>query len=211
MSIDEQRERMVSEQLAARGIVDPRVLAACLRVPRHVFVPEAAQDQAYADHPVSIGGGQTISQPFMVALMTQSLRLQGHERVLEVGTGSGYQLAILSELALEAYSVERLPELASLAAARLERLGCLNAHVNVSDGWAGWPAVAPYDGIVVTAAADRIPEALIAQLGEGGRLVMPVGSRDAQTLLRVEKRGGRLQTEQLTSCVFVPLVGGEGA
>ena len=211
MNLDEQRQRMVREQLAGQGITDPRVLAACLRVPRHLFVPEISQHEAYADHAVPIGGGQTISQPFMVALMTQLLRLQGHERVLEVGTGSGYQLAILAELALEVHSVERLPELASAAAERMERLGSLNARINVGDGWAGWPAAAPYDGIVVTAGAGRIPEALVEQLGEGGRLVMPVGSRESQMLLRAEKYQGRLRTEQITGCVFVPLIGGEGA
>lgn len=210
MAFEEPRRRMVREQLELRGITDPRLLEAFHRVPRHLFVPPEQQAQAYEDHPVPIGAGQTISQPYMVALMVQLLKLQGHERVLEIGTGSGYQLAILAELSLEAYSVERLPELASGALRRLERLGCLNVHISPGNGSLGWPEHAPYDGIVVAAGSPRIPPPLIEQLADGGRLVIPVGSPQTQTLMLAEKRAGRVRVTALTQCVFVPLVGEHG-
>lgn len=207
---EEQRRQMVQEQLEARGIVEKRLLKAFLTVPRHEFVPSEMRSQAYGDHPLPIGAGQTISQPYIVALMVQLLRLQGHERVLEIGTGSGYQLAILGHLALEAYSVERLPQLAEQAVRRLERVGYLNVHVTVGDGSAGWPDHAPYDAIVVAAGAPNIPRPLVEQLVDGGRLAIPVGSVQVQTLTLIEKHGGMLQQQAVTSCVFVPMVGRYG-
>ena len=210
MGFEEQRRLMVVEQLQARGISEARVLSAFLKVPRHLFVPEAFQHEAYADHPIPIGAGQTISQPYMVALMTQLLRLQGHERVLEIGTGSGYQLAILAELALEVYSVERLPELAEQALHRLNALGYLNVHITTGNGSIGWPTHAPYEGIIVTAAAPQVPKPLVDQLANHGRLVIPIGTPTAQTLTLVEKQGPDLQIKEVTGCVFVPLVGEHG-
>ncbi len=207
---DEQRQRMVREQLEGRGISNPRVLAAFLKVPRHVFVPEKLQHEAYADHPIPIGGGQTISQPYMVALMTQLTRLQGHERVLEIGTGSGYQLAILAELALEVYSVERVPELASQALHRVSDLGYLNVKMTSGNGSVGWPEYAPYDAIVITAAAPKIPQPLLDQLADGGRLVIPIGAPDSQTLVLAEKQQQRVHVKEITRCVFVPLIGEHG-
>ena len=210
MTFDEQRRRMVAEQLQARGITDERVLAAFLKVPRHVFVPEASQAEAYADHPLPIEGDQTMSQPYIVALMTQLLRLQGHERVLEVGTGSGYQMAILAELALEVYSVERLAVLAEKARARLQQLGYVNVHVTTADGSLGRPESGPYDGILITAGAPEVPVPLVEQLAEGGRFVIPLGGAQAQMLTLFEKRAGHLMRQEITGCVFVPLRGRYG-
>ena len=201
---------MVTGQLQLRGITDARVLEAFLKIPRHEFVPPEFQGEAYADHPIPIGNRQTISQPYMVALMTQWLRLQGHERVLEIGTGSGYQLAVLAQVALEVYSVERVPELAQQAVERLHRHGHLNVHVTTGDGSLGWPDEAPYEGIVVTAGTPKIPDALVEQLAEEGRLVIPVGSAQAQMLTLVHKHAGQLTVKEITSCVFVPLVGEQG-
>ena len=211
MAFEEERERMVVEQLQARGLAEPRLLEAFRAVPRHLFVPEELQAQAYTDHPLPIGAGQTISQPYMVALMTQCLRLQGHERVLEIGTGSGYQAAILATLALEVFTVERIPDLARTVSERLTRLGYPNIHVTTGNGSLGWLEHAPYDAILVTAAAPEIPQPLTDQLAEGGRLVLPVGPQDApQMLVQVEKRRGTLHRRDITSCVFVPLVGEQG-
>mgnify|MGYP001594965979 CR=1 FL=1 len=210
MAFEELRRRMVQEQLELRGISDPRLLEAFRRVPRHLFVPPEQQAQAYEDHPIPIGAGQTISQPYMVALMVQLLKLQGHERILEVGTGSGYQLAILAELALEVYSIERLPELAAGALRRLEELGFLNVHISSGNGSLGWPEHAPYDGVVVAAGSPGIPQPLVDQLVDGGRLVIPVGSPQTQTLTLAEKRSGQVRLTALTQCVFVPLVGEHG-
>ncbi len=210
MTFDDARRQMVLEQLQRRGITDSRTLAAFLNVPRHAFVPPEFEGEAYADHPIPIGGGQTISQPFMVALMTQVLRLQGHERVLELGTGSGYQMAILAELALEVYSVERLPDLAEQARQRLERLGYLNVHLTTGNGTLGWPEFAPYEAILVAAGAPHLPHPLIDQLADPGRLVIPLGTPQAQTLTLVEKRAGSLIRTPMVSCVFVPLVGEHG-
>jgi protein-L-isoaspartate(D-aspartate) O-methyltransferase len=209
-TFERERLRMVHEQLLGRGITDERVIAAFRKVPRHLFVPKELQDEAYADHPLPIGSGQTISQPYIVALMTQLLRLQGHERVLEIGAGSGYQTAILAELALEVFSVERLPELTRTLADRLTHLGYFNVRVTSGNGSLGWPEHAPYDGIIVTAAAPHIPAPLAAQLAEGGRMALPIGPHHAQVLIAAEKRTGTLHTKEITSCVFVPLIGDHG-
>ncbi len=210
MTFDAQRTRMVEDQLKGRGITDPRVLAAFRKVPRHQFVPEGLAREAYADRPLPIEGGQTISQPYMVALMTSRLRLQGHERVLEIGTGSGYQTALLAELALEVFSVERLPELLAAANTRLEGLGCLNVHLTPGNGSLGWPEHAPYDAIIVAAASPDIPPPLLEQLAEGGRMILPVGGPSAQTLVEAEKRAGAVRRVEIAGCVFVPLVGQHG-
>ena len=204
------RERMVNTQIAARGIRDPRVLAAMRKVPRHLFVDEALKDQAYGDYPLPIGEGQTISQPYIVALMTEALELKGPEKVLEVGTGSGYQAAILAELARWVYSIERYPSLAQRAKRILEKLGYHNVIIKVGDGTKGWPEAAPFDAIIVTAAGPKIPEPLIAQLKDGGRLVMPVGDEWSQYLIKVTKKGDELIKENLGAVRFVKLVGEYG-
>ena len=207
---DRLRLRMVERQIKGRGVRDKRVLEAMRKVPRHLFLPPEKADQAYEDHPVSIGRGQTISQPYMVALMTEALELRGDEKVLEIGTGSGYQTAILAELAREVYSVERIPELADEARTRLEDLGYTNVHIRVGNGTLGWPEEAPFDAILVTAGAPKVPKSLKAQLADGGRLVIPVGSEFHQVLYRIRRRGDEFLEEPLTSCVFVPLIGEEG-
>ncbi len=204
------RERMVETQIAARGIKDPRVLAAMRKVPRHLFVDEALKDQAYGDYPLPIGEGQTISQPYIVALMTEALELKGPEKVLEVGTGSGYQAAILAELARWVYSIERYPSLAHRAKRILEKLGYNNVIIKVGDGTKGWPEAAPFDAIIVTAAGPKIPEPLIEQLKDGGRLVMPVGDEWSQYLIKVTKKGDKLYKENLGAVRFVKLVGEYG-
>jgi protein-L-isoaspartate(D-aspartate) O-methyltransferase len=204
------RQQMVDSQLARRGIQDPRILAAMARVPRHRFVPEPQQAQAYADHPLSIGGGQTISQPYIVARMTELLRLAGPERVLEVGTGSGYQTAVLAELAREVYTIEALSALADRAERTLRALGYTGVHVRAGDGTLGWPEAAPFNRIIVTAAGPSVPPPLVDQLAEGGRLVMPVGSAAAQVLHILDKREGRGQVTTDCDCVFVKLVGRHG-
>jgi len=169
------RAKMVETQIAARGVRDPRVLAAMRKVPRHMFVEPAARGEAYEDHPVPIGNNQTISQPYIVALMTELLELPPHARVLEIGTGSGYQSAVLGEIAAEVYSIEILPDLAQAAADKLKELGYANVEVRAGDGYRGWPEHAPFDGIIVTAAPERIPQPLVDQLSVGGRMVIPVG------------------------------------
>lgn len=204
------RLRMVERQIRARGVRDDKVLEAMKKVPRHLFVPRDLVEEAYEDHPLSIGKGQTISQPYMVALMTEALELEGDEKVLEVGTGSGYQTAILAELSREVYSIERIPELAWEAKRRLEDLGYSNVHIKVGNGTLGWPERAPFDAIIVTAGAPKVPEPLKAQLAEGGRLVIPVGSEFHQILYRIRRRGDKFSEEALTSCVFVLLIGEEG-
>ncbi len=210
MAFETERERMVDLQLKARGLADRRLLAAFRKVPRHAFLPPELQRDAYADHPLPIGSGQTISQPYMIALMISRLKLQGHERVLEIGSGSGYQTAILAELALEVYSVERLPELLSGVKARLDALGCLNTHLAIADGSMGWPEHAPYDAILVSAAAPEIPRPLLEQLQDPGRMVVPVGPADGQMLTEVEKRQGSVRQTGIAGCVFVPLLGHDG-
>jgi len=206
-----QRAHMIRAHLQARSITSPRVLEAFGRVPRERFVPEAARSRAYGDHALSIGHGQTISQPYMVAVMTQALELAGGERVLEVGTGSGYQAAVLAELAREVWSVERIPELADQATDLLADLGYANVHVRAGDGTLGWPEEAPFDAIVVTAGAPASPQTLLAQLAPGGgRLVVPVGDRDLQYLEIVERRATEYVTRRSIGCRFVPLLGAEG-
>jgi protein-L-isoaspartate(D-aspartate) O-methyltransferase len=204
------RSEMVARQIRARGIISPRLLDAMSTVARHEFVPAAAQASAYSDEPLPIGGGQTISQPFMVALMTNALQLSGTERVLEIGGGCGYQAAVLSLLAQEVIVVELQPALARAARERLARLSYGNVRVQEGDGSLGWPAGAPYDAILVSAAAPAIPPPLLEQLAEGRRLVIPVGGPDRQDLVRIIKRSGGLAQESLCSCRFVPLLGRHG-
>lgn len=204
------REAMVRDQIRARGIVSPRLLEAMLAVPRHEFVPEGYAELAYGDQPLPIGEGQTISQPFMVAAMLEALELTGGERVLEIGTGSGYQAALLARLAREVYTIETIAALAEAALERLERLGFSNVAVRVGDGTLGWPEKAPFDGIVVSAAAPRIPPPLLEQLAEGGRLVIPVGDERQQELWQVRRRGDQFPSQTLHYCRFVPLVGRYG-
>lgn len=207
----ERRAQMIRGQLESRGVGDVRVLQAMGRVPRERFVPPAARPRAYADHALAIAHGQTISQPYMVAIMTEALGLTGVEKVLEIGTGSGYQCAVLAELAREVWTVERVPELARDAAALLQALGYGNVHVRSGDGSLGWPDEAPYDAILVTAATPALPASLLRQLDEnGGRLVAPVGNRDLQHLEVVERRGADLSARRSIGCRFVPLVGDEG-
>ncbi len=207
----EVRETMVRHQIESRGIQDQRVLAAMRKVPRHEFVPVSKQREAYEDRPLEIGSGQTISQPYIVAKMTELLALTPDSRVLEVGTGSGYQAAVLAELASEVVSVERFEELAGVAQARLEALEYGNVTVVVGDGTLGCRERAPYDGILVTAAAPQLPEALRSQLAIGGRLVCPVGSRDLQQLKIVVRKGeAEFDEHESIRCMFVPLMGREG-
>lgn len=204
-----QRVHMVRTQLLERGIRDPRVLNAMLEVPRHEFVPVTLRSEAYEDRPLPIGSGQTISQPYIVAVMLQYLAVQLTDRVLEVGTGSGYVTALLSRMCAEVYSIERYAELSRSARAVMDRLGYSNVKMIVGDGTRGLPECAPFDAILVSAAAQEIPSALFAQLREGGRLVVPVGSPTTQELQLVRKAGGKSEVEHLEGCRFVPLVGGE--
>jgi len=199
---------MVEEQLRRRGISDTRVLAAMKEVPREAFVPESQRHNAYVDGALPLSHGQTISQPLMVAMSLEALKLRGDETVLEVGAGSGYQAAVLSKLAKKVVGVEIIPELVANARRVIESLGIDNVELHVGDGRKGWPAGAPYDGIVVAAAAEEVPDALVEQLEEGGRLVIPVGGRWGQALQACRKREGRLEAEELCRCVFVPLVYG---
>lgn len=207
---EKQRQRMVVEQISRRGLNEPRLLSAMRTVPRHLFVPSEYRSSAYEDGPLPIGFGQTISQPYIVALMTNLLQLQGNERVLEVGTGSGYQAAILSKLAQEVHTIELLPELAESAAKLLAELGMDNVHIHVGDGSLGWPDNAPYAGILVAAAAPQAPRALLEQLADGGRLVIPVGGRGFQELEVWERKGGRYVSSNVLSVAFVPLRGEQG-
>ena len=204
------RNMMIEEQLVPRGIVDAKVLAAMRKIPRHLFIPGKSLENAYGDYPLPVGEGQTISQPYMVALMTQSLELAGGEKVLEIGTGSGYQSAILAEIAKEIYSVERFESLAQEARSLLDGLGYKNVKITVSDGTEGWSEFAPYDGIIVTAGAPSIPGPLVEQLAEGGRLVIPVGGAFSQELVLVRMTDGETSEEYICGCTFVPLVGKYG-
>lgn len=207
VSYEVARHRMVEEQLLDRNIRDPRVLDAMRNVPRHSFVPLEHRGLAYVDSPLPIGSGQTISQPYIVALMTQLLELKGKEKVLEVGTGSGYQAAVLAYLAHQVYTIERHADLARYASRILGDLGCDNVHVVVGDGSRGLPEHAPYDAILVTAAAPRVPKALRDQLEDGGRLVLPVGARGNQALERWVRSGDEFENEVITAVAFVPLLG----
>ncbi len=204
---ERQRQRMVEHQIRKRGVRSCRVLAAMEKIPRHRFVPENSYDQAYEDSPLSIGKGQTISQPYMVAVMTECAAPEPDDRVLEVGTGSGYQTAILAELVREVYSIERIPELAERAEGLLSRLGYENVSIRVGDGSEGWSEKAPFDAIIVTAGAPEIPDPLVEQLEVGGRLVIPIGSAHHQTLCTVKKERNRIRKEEGTGCIFVPLIG----
>ncbi len=209
-SYAEERERMVAKQLMARGISDERVLEAMRTVPRHAFVPIDLVEHAYDDKPLNIGGGQTISQPYMVALMTELLSLRPTDRVLEVGTGSGYHAAVLAFLAAEVVTVERRPVLAEQARERLAELGYANIVVYVSDGTLGWEPAAPYDAILVTAGAPAVPEPLCRQLELGGRLVCPVGTRETQRLVVARCTEEGIAQSESIPCIFVPLIGQEG-
>lgn len=204
------RLKMVEEQIVTRGIKDFRVIEAMKKVPRHLFVEEALQGQAYSDHPLPIGEKQTISQPYMVALMTEALLLKGKEKVLEIGTGSGYQTAILAELAEKVFSIERIRSLAIRARELLYRLGYYNFEIKIFDGTLGWVEESPFDAIIVTAGAPDIPQSLVDQLAMGGRLVIPVGDAYAQELIRVTKREEGLKKEELGGCRFVKLIGKYG-
>jgi protein-L-isoaspartate(D-aspartate) O-methyltransferase len=204
------RERMVSNQLIPRGIKDERVLDAMRTVPRHLFIPSDLRYMAYADAPLPIGNRQTISQPYIVALMTELLELNGMERVLEIGTGSGYQAAILAALTKTVYTVERISELAQHSLKVFQELGIKNIQIFERDGSSGLPEFAPFDAIIVTAAAPKVPSPLQEQLAENGRLVLPVGSRDGQILERWRKKGNKLQSEHIAPVAFVPLVGDFG-
>lgn len=200
---------MVAEQIAAprRAVRDPRVLEAMRQVPRHAFVPAALQAEAYADRPLPIGYGQTISQPYVVAFMTEQLALQPGECVLEIGTGSGYQAAVLAELAREVRSIEIVPELAERASRDLARLGYTNVFVRAGDGYQGWPEAAPFDAIIVTCAPDHVPQPLLDQLREGGRMIIPVGDQGSQSLHVLRKTGGRVEERAVLPVRFVPMTG----
>lgn len=204
------RHEMVRRQLRARGIVDPRVLNAMEKIPRERFVPPDSMDQAYADRALCIGCEQTISQPYIVALMTEALELGGGETVLEIGTGSGYQTAILAELAREVFSIERLAPLAEQSRKTLDELDYHNVTIRVGDGTLGWPERAPFARIIVTAMAAECPPALFAQLAEGGILVIPLGERESQTLEAIRKVEGRKHSTSIAGCRFVPLIGEQG-
>jgi protein-L-isoaspartate(D-aspartate) O-methyltransferase len=201
------RKRMVEEILVARGIADPLVLGAMAKVPRHLFVEEALWNHAYGDHSLPIGERQTISQPYVVALMTQSLELKGMERVLEIGTGSGYQTAVLAEIVCHVFSVERIPRLARQARVVLDRLGYSNTAIKVGDGWHGWRENGPFDAILVTAASKCVPERLLEQLVDEGVLVVPLWCGSSQELYRIRRKaGGSMEKENLGPCRFVEMI-----
>lgn len=204
------RENMVEQQLVPRGINDSFVLKVMKTVERHAFVPKEFLDSAYGDHPLPIGEGQTISQPYIVALMTQSLRLKDKEKVLEIGTGSGYQTAILAELSSWVYSIERIPSLAERAQKTLSELGYANIEIKVGDGSLGWEENAPYEAIIITASCPGKPKTLLNQLAENGRLIAPIGETFGQVLTLFEKRNNLITVQEICGCVFVPLVGKEG-
>jgi len=202
--------RMVSNQIESRGVTDRRVLDACRKVPRYRFVEDALKGQAYNDHPLPIGSGQTISQPFIVALMTEALELSGTERVLEVGTGSGYQTAVLAELSDHVYSIERIEKLAKRSKNLLEELGYTNVSIKINDGTQGWREHAPFDAIIVTAASPDVPSPLVDQLADGGRLVIPVGGRISQELVKITRVGNGTKRTHMGDCRFVKLIGEHG-
>lgn len=202
-----ERDRMVKRQLAWRGIDDPRVLAAMGQVRREEFVPEPIRDRSYFDRPLPIGYDQTISQPFMVALMTQQLQVKPGEKVLEIGTGSGYQAAVLHSLGAQVFSIEIVAPLAKRAAATLQRLGYNNVHIKIGDGYQGWPEYAPFDAVIVTCAPEKVPARLVEETKEGGRIIIPVGAAGAQKLYLLEKKKGRLQQRSILPVRFVPMTG----
>jgi protein-L-isoaspartate(D-aspartate) O-methyltransferase len=204
------RNRMVDDQIVARGIKDPKVVAAMRKVPRHLFVEEALQSQAYSDYPLPIGEKQTISQPYIVALMTEALRLTGKEKVLEIGAGSGYQAAVLAEIAEKVFSIERIRSLGIRARELLFKLGYVNFELKISDGTQGWLEESPFDAIIVTAGAPDIPQPLIDQLVIGGRLVIPVGDAYSQDLYRITRMQEGVEKEDLGGCRFVKLIGKHG-
>lgn len=205
------RKRMVEEQLIPGGVYDPRVLKTMGKVPRHRFVEKGLEDQAYLDRPLKIGSGQTISQPLIVGVMTQALALKGNEKILEIGTGCGYQTVILAQLAKEVFTVERIRDLSLRARKILYRFGCeKNVHFKIGDGTLGWPDHAPYDAVIVTAAGPEVPRALQNQLGEGGRMIIPVGSEENQQLYLLWREKGEIRSQVLSACRFVKLVGEEG-
>ncbi|HID97241.1 MAG TPA: protein-L-isoaspartate(D-aspartate) O-methyltransferase [Thermodesulfobacteriaceae bacterium] len=204
------RERMVAQQIEARGIRDPKVLDAMRRVPRHLFVDEALWDQAYSDFPIPIGLSQTMSQPYIVALMSEALELTGSEKVLEIGTGSGYQAAILAELAKAVFSVERIQSLLAGARKALDKLGYSNVLLKLDDGTWGWKDKAPFDAIIVTAGSPDVPKPLMDQLADNGRLVIPIGDEYSQSLLRLTKKNGGVRQENLGGVRFVKLIGSHG-
>jgi protein-L-isoaspartate(D-aspartate) O-methyltransferase len=210
VDLQELRKIMVETQLIPRGIKDKRVLDAMKRVPRHIFVNESMQHRAYDDMALSIGEGQTISQPYMVAAMTELLELTGDERVLEIGTGSGYQAAILAELSKDIYTVERVSVLSEQAEARFHSLGYKNIHMKVGDGTSGWPEEAPFNRIIITAGTPKIPEPLMEQLSDDGIMIAPVGDRFSQQIVKVVKSKNKLSESFHTPCVFVPLIGEHG-
>ena len=210
MEREKERDEMVKTQLIPRGIADPRVLNAFRKVPRHKFLPPALQAVAYDDRALPIGEGQTISQPYMVAVMTEELKLKGDETVLEIGTGSGYQAAILAELCRKVYTIERIESLAKEAEWKVKQEGLTNLEFIVGDGTLGYPTAAPYDAIIVTAACPGIPRPLFEQLKDGGRLVLPVGDIYQQILTIVEKKGEEIKTRVSVPCMFVPLIGKHG-
>ena len=205
-----QRQKMVGEQIAERGIKDLRILEAMNRIPRHLFVHETFQHKAYGDFPLPIGENQTISQPYIVAAMTEVLNLKKTDRVLEIGTGSGYQTALLAELAGQVFTIERIRSLGLKAQSLLERLNYMNIVFKVFDGTYGWPDQAPFDAILITASTQEIPKMLVDQLGEMGRLVVPVGGLDKQSLTVLTKKNGRITSQEIGYCKFVPLVGRYG-
>jgi len=204
------RKIMVEEQLLGRDITNARLLAVMRKVPRHEFVPQGIRDRAYDDSPLPIGHGQTISQPYVVAFMTEKLEPKPTDRVLEVGTGSGYQAAVLAELVKEVYTIEIVEPLARRAEADLKRLGCTNVHVRAGDGYQGWPEAAPFDAIMVTCAPEAVPQPLIAQLKDGGRMIIPVGPMGNQQLVLLRKEGERLEKRAVLPVRFVPMTGAAG-
>ncbi|MGD2127644.1 MAG: protein-L-isoaspartate(D-aspartate) O-methyltransferase [Desulfobacteraceae bacterium] len=204
------RERMVRDQLMPRGITDPRVLKAMGKIPRHLFVEEALAGEAYNDHPLPIGHQQTISQPYIVALMTQALELAGEEKTLEIGTGSGYQTAILAELSKKVYTIERIRPLMEKARGLLGELGYSNVLFSAFDGTIGWKEYEPYEAIMVTAGAPRVPEPLCEQLAEGGRMVIPIGDKFSQELIKIVRRRDQYKRKNLGGCRFVDLIGIHG-
>ena len=210
MDFQELRNIMVKTQLIPRGIKDKRVIDAMKKVPRHLFLDESLRQRAYDDMAIAIGEGQTISQPYMVAVMTELLELKGVEKVLEIGTGSGYQAAVLAELAKEIYTIERIPALSGQAEARFHELGYKNIHVKVGDGTSGWPEKSPFDRIIVTAGTPKLPEPLMEQLSDEGIIIAPVGDRFSQQIIKIVKSEGTLSESFHTPCVFVPLIGAHG-